>query len=130
MEPLDSLDNSLLSTFTGEVSQCVRAAITVSDGIATNLHCKRLTPPIRASVEHGLSWAVAGRSEGKLQAVLDRAGKAVAADLSSTPVIVSARLTLYPFLIYNQIADSSDTSSLLGMAAQAKVVLNCVGPYR
>ena len=96
MEPLDSLDNSLLSTFTGEVSQCVRAAITVNDGIATNLHCKRLTPPIRASVEHGLSWAVAGRSEGKLQAVLDRAGKAVAADLSSTPVIVSsARLTLY-----------------------------------
>jgi len=69
----------------------------------------------RASVEHGLSWAVAGRSEGKLQAVLDRAGRAVAADLSSTPVII---------------ADSSDTSSLLGMAAQAKVVLNCVGPYR
>ena len=101
MEPLDSLDNSLLSTFTGEVSQCVITvndgiAITVNDGIATNFHCKRLTPPIRASVEHGLSWAVAGRSEGKLQAVLDRAGKAVAADLSSTPVIVSsARLALY-----------------------------------
>jgi len=48
----------------------------------------------RASIEHGLSWAVAGRSEGKLQAVLDRAGKTVAADLSSTPVIVS---TMYPF---------------------------------
>ena len=103
MEPLDSLDNSLLSTFTGEVSQCVRAAITVDDGIATNLHCKRLTPPIRASVEHGLSWAVAGRSEGKLQAVLDRAGKAVAADLSSTPVIVSsARLALYIPIPYIQ----------------------------
>jgi len=69
----------------------------------------------RAAVEHGLSWAVAGRSEGKLLAVLDRAGKAVAADLSTIPVII---------------ADSSDTSSLLGMAAQAKVVLNCVGPYR
>ena len=53
-----------------------------------------LTPQYRASIEHGLSWAVAGRSEGKLQAVLDRAGKAVAADLSSTPVIVSA---MYPF---------------------------------
>ena len=103
MEPLDSLDNSLLSTSTGEVSQCVRAAITVNDGIATNLHCKRLTPPIRASVEHGLSWAVAGRSEGKLQAVLDRAGKAVAADLSSTPVIVSsARLALYIPIPYIQ----------------------------
>ena len=43
----------------------------------------------RAAVEHGLSWAVAGRSEGKLLAVLDRAGKAVAADLSTIPVIVS-----------------------------------------
>ena len=51
---------------------------------------QKIDSPIRASVEHGLSWAVAGRSEGKLQAVLDRAGKAVAADLSSTPVIVSA----------------------------------------
>ena len=91
---------------------------------------QKIDIPIRASVEHGLSWAVAGRSEGKLQAVLDRAGKAVAADLSSTPVIVSARLALYPFLIFIQIADSSDTSSLLGMAAQAKVLLNCVGPYR
>ena len=43
----------------------------------------------RAAAEHGLSWAVAGRSEGKLLAVLDRAGKAVAADLSTIPVIVS-----------------------------------------
>ena len=44
---------------------------------------------IRASLEHGLSWAVAGRSEGKLHAVLDKAGKAVGADLSSTAIIVS-----------------------------------------
>lgn len=69
----------------------------------------------RAAEEHHLSWAVAGRSEGRLRAVLDRAGKVVGADLSSTPIIV---------------ADSSSTSSLLAMASQAKVVLNCVGPYR
>lgn len=69
----------------------------------------------RAAKEGNLSWAVAGRSEGRVRAVLDRAGKVVGADLSSTPILV---------------ADSSDTSSLLAMAAQAKVVLNCVGPYR
>lgn len=69
----------------------------------------------RAAKEQSLSWAVAGRSEGKLRAVLDKASKAVKDHLSNTPIIV---------------ADSSDSSSLLGMAAQAKVVLNCVGPYR
>merc|ERR1712127_686428 len=69
----------------------------------------------RAARQHNLSWAVAGRSEGRLKAALDRAGKAVGADISSTPIII---------------CDSSESSSLLGMAAQAKVVLNCVGPYR
>jgi len=69
----------------------------------------------RAAKESNLSWAVAGRSEGRVRAVLDRAGKVVGSDLASTPIIV---------------ADSSDTSSLLAMAVQAKVVLNCVGPYR
>ena len=70
---------------------------------------------IRAAAEHHISWAVAGRSEGRLRSALERAGEVVGADLSSVQILV---------------CDSSDTSSLLSMAQQAKVVLNCVGPYR
>ena len=62
--------------------------------------------------------------------MLDKAGKAVGADLSSTAIIVSELFNPSSTSPPSQIADSSDTSSLLGMAAQAKVVLNCVGPYR
>jgi len=65
----------------------------------------------RAAQEHRISWAVSGRNEGKLRATLDSAGQRLGADLSSTPIIIS---------------DSSDQP----MAAQAKIVLNCVGPYR
>jgi len=69
----------------------------------------------RTANTENLCWAVAGRSESRLRAVLDTAGKAVKDELSSIPIII---------------ADSSDTNSLLSMASQAKVVLNCVGPYR
>merc|ERR1719334_672615 len=43
----------------------------------------------RAAEEQGLSWAVAGRSEGKLRSTLDSAGAMVEAELSGTPIIVS-----------------------------------------
>jgi len=69
----------------------------------------------RAAVEHKLSWAVAGRNEGRLKAALARAGARVESDFSRIPIII---------------CDSSDSSSLLAMASQAKVLLNCVGPYR
>ena len=69
----------------------------------------------KAAVEHGLSWAVAGRDEGRLKAALTRTGEVVGEDLSGIPTII---------------CDSSDSDSLKAMASQAKVVLNCVGPYR
>ena len=69
----------------------------------------------RAAQQHQLTWAVAGRSEGRLRAALARAGAVLGTDLSRVPTIV---------------CDSSDTSSLLAMARQARLVLNCVGPYR
>jgi len=69
----------------------------------------------RTAVEQSLSWAVAGRDEGRLKAALGRAGAVVGADLSMIPCII---------------CDSADSSSLMSMASQAKVVLNCVGPYR
>ncbi len=55
-------------------------------------------------------WAMAGRSQEKLEAVRDEMG--VAAD---TPLVV---------------ADSSDAGSLADMANRAKVVLTTVGPYQ
>jgi len=70
---------------------------------------------VRAEQEHGITWAVAGRSEDKLRAVLDRSGQACGKDLSDKPLII---------------CECGDQSSLLAMASQAKVVLNCVGPYR
>jgi len=69
---------------------------------------------VRAEQEHGITWAVAGRSEDKLRAVLDRSGQACGKDLSSKPLII---------------CECGDQSSLLAMASQAKVVLNCVGPF-
>jgi len=69
----------------------------------------------RAAKEHGVTWAVAGRNESKLLQVLKNASETVGADLKESPKII---------------CDCSDTESLALMARQAKVVLNCVGPYR
>ncbi|XP_041353801.1 saccharopine dehydrogenase-like oxidoreductase [Gigantopelta aegis] len=61
--------------------------------------------------EPGLTWAVAGRTMDKLQKVLtSTTGK----DSDSVPVII---------------ADVSSYQSLLDMCQQAKVVINCVGPF-
>jgi short subunit dehydrogenase-like uncharacterized protein len=69
----------------------------------------------RAALEHGLSWAVSGRNESKLLKVLENASETVGTNLKEIPKII---------------CDCSDTESLSLMARQAKVVLNCVGPYR
>ena len=80
-----------------------------------------------------ISWAVAGRNEGRLQAAMARAGAVVGADLSSGDdhdvmmVMVTDNIFSPVPLI---LCDSSDSSSLLQMAQQARIVLNCVGPYR
>uniref|UniRef100_A0AC35UEL1 Sacchrp_dh_NADP domain-containing protein n=1 Tax=Rhabditophanes sp. KR3021 TaxID=114890 RepID=A0AC35UEL1_9BILA len=64
---------------------------------------------------NGVSIAVAGRNEKKMKEVLERVGKDTGKDLSNTPVII---------------ADTSDVATLGAMAAQAKVLINAVGPYR
>lgn len=63
----------------------------------------------------GITWAVAGRSEAKLDKVLAQASTATGQDLSGVSKIIS---------------DVKDESSLSDMARQARLVLNCVGPYR
>lgn len=63
----------------------------------------------------GLSWGVAGRNEKKLQDVLREVSEKSGEDLSATDIII---------------ADVSKPESLLKMAAKAKVIVNCTGPYR
>ncbi|XP_063827243.1 saccharopine dehydrogenase-like oxidoreductase isoform X2 [Ostrinia nubilalis] len=63
----------------------------------------------------GVTWAVAGRSEAKLQSLLSDISAKYGVDISGIKIII---------------ADVSDQSSLTSMCRQAKVLLNCCGPYR
>uniref|UniRef100_A0A8D0BT98 Saccharopine dehydrogenase-like oxidoreductase n=1 Tax=Salvator merianae TaxID=96440 RepID=A0A8D0BT98_SALMN len=64
-----------------------------------------------------LRWAVAGRSQDKLQSVVDKAAEKLGkAELKSEVSII--------------LCDVSDPASLANMAKQTTIVLNCVGPYR
>ena len=62
-----------------------------------------------------LRWAVAGRSKEKLKNILQQTSDELGKDYSGIDVIV---------------ADVKDGESLNAMCSQAKLVLNCVGPYR
>ncbi|CAG9579541.1 unnamed protein product [Danaus chrysippus] len=63
----------------------------------------------------GMSWGVAGRSEDKLNNLLKEVSKKNDEELSSVKVIS---------------AEVSDEASLRSMTAQARVLVNCCGPYR
>ncbi|XP_070491011.1 saccharopine dehydrogenase-like oxidoreductase [Chironomus tepperi] len=63
----------------------------------------------------GFKWAVAGRNKEKLQATLKEVEAKTNQDLSKIPIII---------------ADVNDEKSLKEMTVQAKVVVNCCGPYR
>lgn len=65
--------------------------------------------------ENDLKWAIAGRNMKKMQSVLSTASKKTGKDLEELPIVI---------------ADIKVHNSLISMARQAKVVLNCVGPYR
>jgi len=65
----------------------------------------------------GLKWAVAGRNEAKLAAVMEQAAANTGfSDLAKTTEVI--------------LCDVNDQDSLEAMAATARLVLNCVGPYR
>lgn len=72
---------------------------------------------VRVQEEEGgsLTMAVAGRNMEKLQKVLEQASKHTGKDLEKTPIII---------------ADVTSEASLAEMCKQARIVLNCVGPYR
>lgn len=60
------------------------------------------------SADNEVSWAIAGRSQQKLEQVKDQVGN------TELPIII---------------ADSDDADSLNKMAAQAQVIISTVGPY-
>ncbi|XP_046401320.1 saccharopine dehydrogenase-like oxidoreductase [Ischnura elegans] len=62
-----------------------------------------------------LSWGIAGRSKAKLEQLLKTQSEQSGQDLSKVSIVV---------------ADVNDDDSLRSMAAHARVVVNCVGPYR
>ncbi|XP_063912064.1 saccharopine dehydrogenase-like oxidoreductase [Zophobas morio] len=62
-----------------------------------------------------LTWGIAGRSKQKLQVLRQQFEQKIGTSLNNIPVIV---------------ADVHNKSSLIEMAQQARIVLNCCGPYR
>jgi short subunit dehydrogenase-like uncharacterized protein len=68
-----------------------------------------------AKVCQNYKWAVAGRSQSKLKKTLEEIATRSGLSVADVPTIV---------------ADVANNESLVQMAKQAKVVLNCVGPYR
>ncbi|KAL1380239.1 hypothetical protein pipiens_014357 [Culex pipiens pipiens] len=63
----------------------------------------------------GLRWGVAGRSRPKLEATLAEIGQKAGQDLSQTPIVL---------------AELDNERSLVQMASECRVVVNCCGPYR
>ncbi|XP_077998254.1 saccharopine dehydrogenase-like oxidoreductase [Glandiceps talaboti] len=65
--------------------------------------------------EKDLKWAVAGRNKSKLDGILQQAQKETGKQLDNVEVII---------------ADVNDGDSMAKLCQQAKLVMNCVGPYR
>ena len=73
---------------------------------------------IAASVDQDdgdIRWAVAGRDEDRIRQTLRSLSGKIGKDISSVPVIT---------------ADINDPESIKAMTSSAKVIVNCVGPYR
>ncbi len=64
-----------------------------------------------------LSWAISGRSESKLESLLSQLETSKAPESKSK----------LPSVL---VADASDEEALIKVFKQAKLVLNCTGPYR
>ncbi|XP_037913303.1 saccharopine dehydrogenase-like oxidoreductase [Hermetia illucens] len=62
-----------------------------------------------------LKWGIAGRNKEKLEKIIKETEEKTKADLSKIPIII---------------ADINDEKSLVAMAEQCKIIVNCCGPYR
>ncbi|GBP52605.1 Lipid droplet localized protein [Eumeta japonica] len=74
-----------------------------------------LMETIRISKSIPLTWGIAGRSQRKLQSLIEDVSKKMDENLLSARIIV---------------ADVNNQQSLKEMTAQAKVIANCCGPFR
>ncbi len=74
-----------------------------------------LAKALKREHDETTTWAVSGRNESKLKAVLEAASKSTGLELTKVPIVI---------------CDTGDDASVKSMASQARVVLNCVGPYR
>jgi len=92
---------------TGFTGQLVAEYLLTAYGLPAQISEGEASEAIAGVHGETLSWAIAGRSESKLNALNDRLGARV-------PVLI---------------ADSSDPASLAEMVATTKVVLTTVGPY-
>ena len=84
---------------------------------ATGLTGQYATENIIKTIEKentGLTFGIAGRNESKLRDVLDTLSGYTGKNLDHVRLIV---------------ANVDDEQSILDMCNQAKVILNCVGPY-
>ncbi|XP_018580098.1 saccharopine dehydrogenase-like oxidoreductase [Anoplophora glabripennis] len=85
---------------------------------ATGFTGKRCVPYINKFCQsdgYNLTWGVAGRSRSKLEQVLRNVGNEIGTDLQKIPIFV---------------VDVNDQKSLDKIAREAKVVINCCGPFR
>ncbi|CAL8135491.1 unnamed protein product [Orchesella dallaii] len=83
---------------------------------ATSFTGKYLVHEVLKALSNGdkFSWAIAARSVEKMEELLHSIGKDTGKDLSAVDKII---------------ADVFNPPSLVAMAKQAHVILNCVGPY-
>ncbi|KAG8238949.1 hypothetical protein J437_LFUL018699 [Ladona fulva] len=68
-----------------------------------------------AAEKPSLTWGISGRNKTKLEDLIKEISEKTGKDLSNLPVVV---------------ANNDDEDSLCEMAAKARVIVNCVGPYR
>jgi len=80
----------------------------------------------KSGKEEGLTWAVAGRSESKLNDALKEVATWIKEDHPDENVDVDAFVKCIPKVV----ADVADPESLQRMAARCMIVINTVGPYR
>lgn len=82
---------------------------------ATGFTGKHVVAYVSKLEEEELKWAVAGRNQASLKKALEEVSSITGKNLKNIPVIE---------------ADVSNEKSLADMCQRAKLIINCVGPYR
>lgn len=103
---------------------------------ATGFTGKYTVAEVHRIVKNGeaLTWGIAGRSQSKLEKIIKDLEKKTGNLLLNIQMVMDVKV--YRILgddlskVKIVIADVSDEVSLKDMTSQAKVIVNCCGPYR